>query len=274
MVTQNLKLGPQETKLLFTLEEKEISVFTSKDAKKILGTGSAAVLLVISGLKQKGRIRQIEKGKYLLIPARAGIEGHWTEEARVIVPHLIDEYYVGFWTAMNLWGMTEQIIHTVFVVTPKRKKKRILEFENQRYEFVTLSKKKFFGFVEAKTDKLKFNISSKEKTIIDGLMHPEYCGGIPEVTKSIWNIRDELDWQKLLEMAKKVEINVVLRRLGYLLDLLEIETSISKSIKKNLQGYPYHYLDPISHKKRLEYSKEYGLIINRQKNHLLGWGDY
>lgn len=274
MVTQNIKLGPQETKLLFSLEEEGISVFTSDDAKRILGSGSAATLLVVSGLKQKGRIRQIEKGKYLLIPSRAGIEGYWAEEAWAVVPHLIDEYYVGFWTAMSFWGMTEQILYTVFVVTPKRKKKRVLEFGNQRYEFVTLSKKKFFGFIEEKTGKTKFNISSKEKTIVDGLMHPEYCGGIPEVTKAMWNVRNEVDWQKVLEMTKKVEVNVVLRRLGYLLDILKIEDDISKSIMKNLKRYPYHYLDSSSDKKKIEYSKEYGLIINRTKNQLLGWRDY
>ena len=124
-----------------------------------------------------GRIQKIEKGKYLLIPSRAGVEGYWAEDAWTVVPYLIDEYYVGFWTAMNYWEMTEQIPYTVFVVTPKRKKNRVLKFGNQRYEFVTLSQKKFFGFIEEKIGKTKFNISSKEKTIVDGLMHPEYCGG-------------------------------------------------------------------------------------------------
>ena len=126
MVTQNIQLGPKETKLFFTLEEEGRSIFTANDAKRILGSGPA-YWLVISGLKKKGRIREIQKGKYLFIPARAGIEGYWAEEAYVIIPYLIEEYYIGFWTAMNFWGMTEQIPHTVFVVTPKRKKRRVLE---------------------------------------------------------------------------------------------------------------------------------------------------
>ncbi|CAE6485650.1 MAG TPA: type IV toxin-antitoxin system AbiEi family antitoxin [Candidatus Binatia bacterium] len=271
MVTQNIKLGPQETKLLFSLEEKGVSIFTTEDAKKILDSGSASAWLVISGLKKKGRVRQIEKGKYLLIPAKAGIEGYWAEEAWVVVPYLIDEYYVGFWTAMNFWGMTEQIPNTVFVVTPKRKKKRILKFGNQRYEFVTLSRKKFFGFIEEKTGKTTFNISSKEKTIVDGLMHPQYCGGIPEVTKAMWNARKDVEWKKVLELAERTGINVVLRRLGYLLDVLKIESDISKIIMTSLKRYPYQYLDPDAPKEKIEYSKEYGLIINLTKNELLGW---
>lgn len=273
-MTQNIQLGPKETKLLFTLEEEGRIIFTANDAKKILGSGPASSWFVISGLKKKGRIREIQKGKYLFIPARAGLEGYWAEGAFVIIPYLIEEYYIGFWTAMNFWGMTEQIPHTVFVVTPKRKKRRVLEFGNQRYEFVTLSRNKFFGFVEEKTDKTKFNISSKEKTIIDGIMHPQYCGGIPEVTKVMWNARKDVNWKTVLEMAERTEVNIVLKRLGYMLETLEIETDISKLIMKQIRQYPYHYLDPTAIKKKIEYSNSYGLIINITKNELLGWRDH
>ncbi len=273
MVTYNIRLGPQETKLLFSLEENGVSVFTTEDAKKILASGSASTWSVVSGLKKKGRVRQVERGKYLLIPARAGVEGYWAESPWVIVPHLIDVYYVGFWTAMNYWGMTEQIPYTVFVATTKRKKKRILKFGNQKFEFVTLSKKKFFGFVEQKASKAEtFNISSKEKTIIDGLTHPEYCGGMPEVAKAMWNARDDVSWSAVLEMSKRSGVGAVLRRLGYLLSILDIEQGIANDLKNTFKGY--HFLDPNATKEILDYSKEYGLIINRSRNRLLGWREY
>ncbi len=273
MVTYNIRLGPQETKLLFSLEENGVSVFTTEDAKKILASGSASTWSVVSGLKKKGRVRQIERGKYLLIPARAGVEGYWAESPWVIVPHLIDVYYVGFWTAMNYWGMTEQIPYTVFVATTKRKKKRILKFGNQKFEFVTLSKKKFFGFVEQKASKTEtFNISSKEKTIVDGLTHSEYCGGMPEVAKAMWNARDDVSWPAVLEMSKRSGVSAVLRRLGYLLSILDIEQGIANDLKNAFKGY--HFLDPNATKEILDYSKEYGLIINRNRNRLLGWREY
>jgi predicted transcriptional regulator of viral defense system len=274
MVIQNINLGPNENRLLLTLAEKSISVFTSEEAQKILDTTHSSVKHILMNLASKGRLQRIEKGKYLLIPEVAGIEGFWAEEPWVIVPHLVKEYYVGFWTAMNFWGMTEQIPYTVFVATTKQKKKSSLKFGGQRFQFVTLSEKKFFGFIEEKTGKNTFNISSKEKTIVDGLMHPEYCGGIPEVSKVMWNARQEVDWKTVLEMAGQVGVNVVLKRLGYLLDALGIEENISKLIMKNLRRYPYQYLDPNAVKKKIEYSKNYGLITNITKNELLGWRDY
>ncbi|GFN40179.1 MAG: transcriptional regulator [Marine Group I thaumarchaeote] len=271
-MTQNLNLGTIELRLLLTLEEKGLSVFTIDDAKNILKTTDSSVWHILNGLIHKKRIRRIQRSKYLLIPAKAGIEGYWSESPWVVVPHLIDVYYVGFWTAMNYWGMTEQIPYTVFVATTKRK--RNLEFGNQRFEFVTLSKKKFFGFAEEKVNKEEsFNISSKEKTIVDGLMHPEYCGGIPEVAKAMWYARKEVNWSIVLDMSNQVGMGVILRRLGYLLDLLEIEESVTRKIKdKTFKGY--HFLDSKKNKKRIGYSKNYGLVINRTKNQLLGWRDY
>ena len=79
------------------------------------------------------------------------------------------------------------------------------------------------------------NISSKEKTIVDGLMHPEYCGRMPEVTKAMWNVRDEINWSTVLEMSKRVGVSVVLRRLGYLLNILEIEQGIANDLKNTFK---------------------------------------
>ena len=271
-MTQNINIGLQN-RLLLALAEKDTSVFSFEDAKKILQANNSATRHVLMNLTNKRRLQRIERGKYLLIPERAGQELHWAESPWVIVPHLIDVYYVGFWTAMNFWDMTEQIPYTVFVATTKRK--RNLKFGNQRFEFVTLSKKKFFGFIEQKASKKEsFNISSREKTIVDGLMHPEYCGGIVEVTKTMWNARKELDWNSVLEMAEKVEINTVLKRLGYLLSILDIEEKIPKKTKEKIKKIPYHYLDPTTSKDKIGNSKEYGLIINRTKDELLSWMDY
>lgn len=267
MLTRNIILGPQETKILFTLEEKGMSIFTFSDAKKILRSTDSSVWNVLEGLKRKNRIKQIEKGTYLLVPAKAGYEGHWTEDALMLVPHIIDVYYVGFWTAMNYWDMTEQVPIMVFIATTKRK--RNMEFGHQKFKFITLSKKKFFGYVEEKRGGIKFNISSKEKTIVDGLMHPEYCGGLAEVAKAMWNTQETLDWKSILEMSRKVGISIVLRRLGYLLSILGIEKDISDLIKKRFNGY--QFLDPLADKKTFDYSKEFGLIVNRTKKELASW---
>jgi len=272
MVAQSLQFGPQETKLMLGLEEKEISVFETQDAKKILGTGSAAVNLVLSGLNKKGRVKRIKRGTYLLVPARAGMDGYWTDYYGAVVPHLAGEYYVAFATAMDFWDMTEQISRVVYVATPKRKKNPAIEFIGVRYEFVTLAQKKFFGIVESPGN-LKFNVSSREKTIVDGLMHPQYCGGISEMAKAMWDIRKDADWNAVLEMAERTGVSVVLQRLGYLLDKLEMEGDIAESISSKVEGRPYQLLAPYFSSKTVETSRRYRLKVNLDSEHLLGWMD-
>jgi len=265
-VVRNINL---ETKLLLSLEQKNLPVFTTGDAKEILGTGDSSVWHVLHRLAGKRRIRRIERSRYLLVPAAAGPELLWAEPMGVMVSRLVEPYYVGFWTAMNLWGMTDQIPYTVLVATTKRK--RNFEYGGQRFEFVRLAQRKFFGFGEESTEYgKKFNVSSREKTIVDGLMHPQYCGGIVEMAKAMWNAREEVSWQKVLEAAERVQVDVVLKRLGYLLSVLDIEKEISGKIAR-MEKTSVHLLDPLYGRKRATRSKEYGLVVNATRDELLDW---
>ena len=102
--------------------------------------------------------------KYPLVPEKAGRKMCRAEPLWVIAMHLIDIYCVGFWTVMNYWEMTEQIPYTVFVTTTKRKNS--LKFGNQKFEFVTPSKKKLslLRKMQAK-QKLSTSLSKKKQLL-------------------------------------------------------------------------------------------------------------
>jgi predicted transcriptional regulator of viral defense system len=268
MITKELTLGRNELRLLFTLEKDNKSLFSTDDAKRILKTSEASVWNVLYRLKRKGRVEEIERGKYLLVPARAGYEPSWSEVPLLLVPHLINVYYVGFWTALNYWGMTEQVPRTIFVATTKRR--RDVEYGPTKFEFVTLAKRRFFGFVHERIAGGSFAVSSPEKTIVDCLLYPRYCGGLEEAVKGIWNARKDLNFDSLLDFSKRIGVSVVERRLGYVLDVLQINKKMrSKLTHEKLSGFMW--LDPLGPKTALTYSREYGLAINRTKDELTGW---
>lgn len=268
MPTREFGLGPQEFKLLFTLEKEDERVFHFSDARRILDSSDDAVKGVLHRLKQKERIEQIEKGKYLLIPVRAGPEGSWSETPYLIVPHLIDQYYVGFWTALNYWNLTEQVPRTVFVATPKRK--RNLDYTGTTFQFVTLTEEKFFGSTEEETAGGTFQISDPQKTVIDSLHLPQYAGGLEEVTKAIWNGRETLHFNRLVEYADRYGVKVLRRRLAYLLDLLDIADEAKQElIPEDPKGYML--LDPQGPDEVLDHDSEFGLKINRSDDELLSW---
>jgi len=268
IVTGKITLGPSETRLLFELEKEGKATFDLSDVMRITGFGRADAWQIVYRLSRKRRITRVERGKYVLVPGRAGIEGDWSESVFLIIPQVIDEYYVGFWTAMSHWGMTEQIPNAVFVATPKRK--RHVKYGGQMLRFITISRRKFFGFTQERIDKEQFNISTREKTVADALVFPQYCGGLSEVAKAIWNSRNELDWKKVIECIEKMGVDVALRRLGHILRVLRTAPEVSRSLAKR-RWYGFRFLDPTGPKKALTYSKVFGLIINVPDRKLTSW---
>jgi predicted transcriptional regulator of viral defense system len=271
MATKNIRFGNTELKLILTLEEEEKSVFTTADAYRILRSTRDSVNTALYRLRKKGRVEKIERGKFLLIPARAGYDGKWAEVPFIIADHLVKPYYIGFASALNYWGMTEQVPSVTFVVTTKRKEN--VKFGPLAFKFVTITKKRFFGITKEKIGDGIFNVSNKEKTIIDCLLHPEYCGGLDEVAKAIWEERADLDFRRLFDYATDIKVSVVTRRLLYLLEILKL-TKKSKDMVQMPKSEGFLLLDPTWPKENVKYSHEYGLIINRTKDSLTRWMKY
>ena len=107
-------------------------------------------------------------------------------------------------SVLILWGpLQEQTPFTVFVATILRISN--INIHGVDYKFVTINKTKLFGTKSQMIVRQKIVISEKEKTIVDALDHPEYCGGIEEVAKCLWNAKDDADisFEKILKYAKK-----------------------------------------------------------------------
>jgi predicted transcriptional regulator of viral defense system len=245
--THNIRLGHNEARLIFTLESDGQTLFTFKDAQAVLATSNKSVYRVLDRLKVKRRTRQVRKGLFLLSPARSGIEGTWTEHVFAILPALVgSNYYVGFWSALEYWGMTEQLPQTTYVAVMKRV--RNLTFDNQRIRFVTYPPGRFFDYTQEKLGETEFNVSGREKTIVDSLAHPEYSGGISEVAKAIWTARDKLDTVRMIDDAERMRNLAAKLRSGYLLEFLGFEREVyCLLLAKKPTGAPW--LDPSAAKK-------------------------
>ena len=278
MRVKSIKLGPLENKLIFTLEEKGIRFFDFKTAKEILQVPDSSVRDVLYRLRKKNRITLLEKGKYALNPARSGLEGHWAEKGYLAVDHLMKgkDYYIAFWSALEFWDLTEQILQELFVATIR--KKRDVVYGGQRIRFITISRSRFFGFERKSVFKAKgptveesvsFLIASREKTILDALLYPKYCGGITEAAKALWYARKDLEWNNLMKYLKRLNVSSVKRRLGYLLEILDLREDIQESLKEEFKGF--RWLDPSRNKKVLKYCKNWGLKLNVSEEELLSW---
>ena len=256
------RFGEREIRLLFALEQEKNSVFTIAQARKILGTSDASVKNVLKRLKKKNRIMPIQKGIYLFAPLKSGEKGLWTENAYKIVPMIAgsNDYYVGFAAAMNYWGMTEQMPYVIRVAMVKQKKPKSVV----QSKFVFVKKRKLGDYQRVSFGIVYVHFSSIEQTILDGLSFPEYCLGIEGVARAIHFTKDKIDWGKLVSMAKR-DKSIIQRRLGFLLELLEIKHS--EQLEVNFKGFSW--LDPAGLKKDFKYSTKWGLKVNVKREDLL-----
>ncbi|MFH1328293.1 MAG: type IV toxin-antitoxin system AbiEi family antitoxin [Candidatus Bathyarchaeota archaeon] len=237
-------LSEREARILSDLSYRGKGVFSIEDIKKYIDNPKD----ILYRLVKKNWILRLKKGVYLIAPLDAGELGanRFTVHSFVIGSHLVEPYYISHWSALNYYGFTEQTPPSVYISTTKpRNMKKILD---NKFIFVTLNKKKMFGFTSINIDKYSVNISTPEKTIIDCLDHPEHCGGIEEVSKAIYFEHGELDFLKITKMALEMGNKTVIKRLGYLLDLFEFSEYFSL-----LENIPlskgYSKLDPKGLKK-------------------------
>lgn len=235
--------------------------FRFDEAQKALGANFFVTKVILSRLEKRGIIERIEKGKYIIIPLGAE-KGKYTLHEFIIGYLLIEPYSIAYWSALNFYGLTEQIPNTIFIQTISRKKKLEIEIFGVRYKIIKIKQTKFFGFRKEWIEETQINITDKEKTIVDCLDKPQYGGGVIEVAKALKN--GQIDIKKVVDYANDIGNSGVIRRLGYLSDFLGINVNLSPINVRN-----YLLLDPTMPKNDLKNAK-WRLIINLDESILGG----
>lgn len=261
-------LGPKSALLIQNLSKSGMNVFTTKDALSLIDINSQNLNKILYNLVNKGWLRRIEKGKYMLIPLGVDSFEPYTESQFVIASKLISPYYIGFWSALHFYGYTEQLLNTIFVVSTKRKKD--ISQGGVQYKFIKLKPNHFFGVSKIKISEANINFSDKEKTLVDCLAYPEYCGGIQEIIKALWKAKDEIDPEKMVSYSKQMGNSVVFKRLGYLLEVLELNDLLDLENLKNYVKKGYSLLDPLLPRGG-SYDSNWNLIINISYEDLLSF---
>jgi len=245
-------LGKVSANLISGLYNENKAIFGVSDAQKILDKGYFETTDLLSELVKRKIITRLKAGKFLIIPQELGSAeryiGNWFVAAREVVNS--PTYYIAFYSAMHHWGMLTQPLIKIFVATSQR---QVVPIEmKDRLIFIFVKKKFIWGINEewvTKTEKVR--VSDLERTIIDAAAHPQYCGGITEIAKGVWLVKDKVDYNKLGTYVSKYNKNVIAKRLGYILEILKIEQPIlMRQLKKYVKNR-YDLFDPTLPEKRL-----------------------
>lgn len=268
MVTKKIKgLSAKEIKLISNFELKKVSIVTTKEVKKILKGSKQEAYDLIYRLKKKGRLVQIKRGKYILIPVKA-VDMCWGENPFKMAGEFRQPYYISYRTALNFYGLTEQVPVTIYVACLKYHKSA--QVFNENFKFIQLNKNKFFGYEKREIDKKEVYFADLEKTLIDCL-DKQYCGGsIVDVVKGLFWARKEIKINKLVDYSLKMDNKTLIKRLGYLLELLGIkfnQKNLLRQFKNDKKFVPLS----TAHPNKGKLNKKWKIIINIPDNQLLSW---
>jgi predicted transcriptional regulator of viral defense system len=225
MAIKNKNISFQASTLLNNLIEEKRLCFSIDTAYRILSDSNTdAVKKLLSEMTKRGLLMRVKEGLYYVIP--------FEQDPKTFMPdwHLLPqylvgdaEYYVGYFSALQIHSLTTQPNLREQIVVNKQIKPSTFFVKEVPFQFIYHNEKHFFGNKKTWIDGFnRVQCSDLEKTIIDCLFKPEYAGGITEIAKAIYKTKDKIDYSKTLQYVKRFDSQAVIKRLGLLLELLEI----------------------------------------------------
>lgn len=251
-------LGGKEAFLVRSLAEKGKTIFAIEDASRLIGPGAKEV---VRRLAVKKWVLPLKRGLYAMVPLDVGVKGSdaFIVHNFVVASMLTEPYYIGYWSALNHHGLTDQIPRTTFIATTKaRHPVQVLDAE---YYFIKLTKPKFFGWQDIKIEGQTILISNPDKTIADCLDHPEHCGGIEQVARAVYFSHNDINLKRVVEYAKRMGNRTVVKRLGYILDAINLLSDYKELFERFKPSAGFPKLDPLSGKKG-KHNGRWKLLIN------------
>ncbi len=239
-------LGPQGAHLVATLHERGRRIFTLAEVIEVTGLKPPSARSFIRKLVDRGIAARLRSGLYILVPFELGHAREYLGNPYVVARELTrgKPYYVSHGSAMDIHGMTTQPQLVVYITSPAPMRARTIL--GTEFRFVLCKPRHLFGTAEEWVEKQeRVVVSDVERTVLDGLKQPQYCGGFTEVAKGFWMRRGEVDVQRLVDYALRLDVGAVIRRVGYLLEAYRVEAPDQVERLRARLTDAYQLLDPL-----------------------------
>jgi len=196
-------------------------------------------------LARSGWIVRLRKGLYSLAGPLPGITPVHEFE---IAMALVRPAAVSHWSALSYHGLTEQAPRRVYVLTTARSVPRMRGAKAEHgaqgyrvaetiYRFVQVKPERFFGIEEVWVDESRVQITDPERTLLDGLMAPHYCGDFAEVLHAFEVRFPNLRLERIIHYALRLDAATA-KRLGWILESQGVEPVRLRPLRRvAVKGY-------------------------------------
>ena len=229
-----------------TLHERGRRLFTLADAINITGLKEPSARSFMRKLVNRGIATRLRSGLFILVPFELGAERQYLGNPYVVARELMRgrPYFISHASAMDVHGMLTRPQLVVYVTSSMAARGRTVL--GTEFRMVRCKPSHVFGTTEHWVDKQdRVVVSDIERTVVDGLKRPEYCGGFTDVAKGFWMRRDDVAVKRLVDYALRLGVGAVIRRLGYLLEAYGIEAPDQIDRLRARLTETYALLDPL-----------------------------
>jgi predicted transcriptional regulator of viral defense system len=166
----------------------------------------------------QGWVRRLRRGLYTPVPLASLGQTQVLDDPWLVVPSLFGPAYIGGWTAAEHWGLTEQIFRSVCVMTTRPVRGKEKNIQGVDFSVKQISPQDMFGTKTLWRGKVKVEVSSPSKTVIDMLDDPAIGGGIRHVSDCLnqYLVTKDGTPDDLINVATRLNNGAVFKRLGFL----------------------------------------------------------
>jgi predicted transcriptional regulator of viral defense system len=207
-------------------------------------------------LTKMGWIVRLRKGLYAISSSVPGVSpAHEFEIAMA----LAEPAAISHWSALHHHGLTEQVPRKVFVLTTTAasvprvrgsmaaKGSQGYPIGGTTYQFIQVKPERFFGTERVWIGEARVTITDPERTLLDGLSMPHYCGDVAEVLHAFQVRGVDLNLERIIEYALKLDAATA-KRLGWVLERQGVEPAkLERLALLPIKGY--RVLDPTGPRK-------------------------
>jgi predicted transcriptional regulator of viral defense system len=236
-----LEVSRRQQRLAKVLKATEGTV-RSKDVADALSLDRAHAARLLAAWHKQGVMRRVGQGVYVPVtPATVG-QSQVLEDPWVIVPEIYEPAYVGGWSALEHWGLTEQVFRSVCVLTSKRTKVGNRDHQGVTFYVKRVPRKTIFGTKTVWRGTTRILVSDPHKTVLDILMDPYLGAGLQHSADCIREYRktysQPADRQTLLKYARQFNNGALFKKLGFIAESLAFEPDFIKACADSMtKGY-------------------------------------
>ena len=250
------RLGLELVRRLASEGDRIFTLARARELAPAVGLSEGYLRQALHYLAKSGWLIRLRKGLYSLSSTIPGVAPAHEYE---IAMFLVDPAAISHWSALHHHGLTDQVPRKVFVLTTTQTsvpRTRAGKSERARdglpvggiyYRFIQVKPERFFGTEKVWIGETRVTITDPERTLLDGLSMPQYCGDFAEVLHAFEVRGADLNLPRIIDYALKLDAAMA-KRLGWVLE----NQGMSPAKLERLVAFPikgYRKLDPTGPRK-------------------------